>query len=47
MGRVGSAFENAMAGPFLATLKEELIYRRAWLTRHELEMGAFSYIEGC
>ena len=28
------------------TLKEELLYRRAWPTRHELEMEFFSYIEG-
>ncbi len=46
MGRVGSAFDNAMAESFFATLKAELVYRRAWPTRHELEMEVFSYIEG-
>ena len=46
MGRVGSAFDNAMAESVFATLKTELIYRRAWPTRHELEMEVFSYIEG-
>ena len=46
MGRVGSAFDNAMAESVFATLKSELIYRRAWPTRHELEMEVFSYIEG-
>ena len=46
MGRVGSAFDNAMAESVFATLKTELIYRRSWLTRHELEMEVFSYIEG-
>ena len=46
MGRVGSAFDNAMAESVFATLKTELIYRRSWPTRHELEMEVFSYIEG-
>jgi putative transposase len=32
MGRVGSAFDNAMAESVFATLKTELIYRRAWPT---------------
>jgi transposase InsO family protein len=35
-----------MAESFFATLKAELVYRRAWPTRHELEMEVFSYIEG-
>ncbi len=46
MGRVGSAFDNAMAESFFATLKAELVYRGAWPTRHELEMEVLSYIEG-
>jgi transposase InsO family protein len=46
MGRVGSAFVNAMAESVFATLKTELIYRRSWPTRHELEMEVFSYLEG-
>ncbi len=46
MGRIGSAFDNAMAESVFATLKTELIYRRAWPTRHELEMEVFSYLEG-
>lgn len=46
MGRVGSAFDNAMAETFFATLKAELVYRRSWPTRHELEMEVFSYLEG-
>ncbi len=46
MGRVGSAFDNAMAESIFATLKTELIYRRSWPTRHELEMELFSYLEG-
>jgi transposase InsO family protein len=46
MGRVGSAFDHAMAESVFATLKSELIYRRCWPTRHELEMEVFSYLEG-
>ena len=46
MGRVGSAFDNAMAETAFATLKTELVYRKAWTSRHELEMEVFSYIEG-
>ena len=30
----------------LHTLKTELVYTRAWPSRHELEMEVFSYIEG-
>jgi transposase InsO family protein len=37
MGRVGSAFDNAMAESVFATLQTELIYRRSWPSRHELE----------
>jgi transposase InsO family protein len=46
MGSIGDAFDNAMAESFFATLKEEMIYRRAWPTRHEIEMEVFSFIEG-
>ncbi|WP_368796171.1 IS3 family transposase [Kocuria sp. CPCC 205258] len=46
MGRVGSAFDDAMAAMFFATLRTELVYRRSWPTRHELEMEVFSYLEG-
>ena len=46
MGRVGSAFDNAMAETTFATLKTELVYRRAWASHLELEMEVFSYIEG-
>lgn len=46
MGSVADAFDNAMAETFFATLKTELVYRRSWPTRHELETETFSYIEG-
>ncbi len=46
MGSVADCFDNAMAETFFATLKTELVYTRAWPSRHELEMEVFSYIEG-
>jgi putative transposase len=33
MGQVGSAYDNALAESFLATLKTELLYRNIWPTR--------------
>ena len=32
-GRVGSAYDNALAESFVATLKTELLYRNTWPTR--------------
>lgn len=46
VGRVSLAFDNAMAETFFATLKTELVHRRSWPTRHELEREVFSYLEG-
>jgi transposase InsO family protein len=46
MGSIGDAFDNAMAESLFATLKAELINRRARPTRHGLEMEVFSFIEG-
>ena len=34
-----------MAESVFATLKTELIYRRSWPTRHEVEMEVFSDLE--
>ena len=31
---------------FFATVRTELVYARAWHSRHELELEAFSYAEG-
>lgn len=45
MGPVGSAFANAMAETFFATLKTVLVYRWSWPTRPDLEMEVFSYLE--
>jgi putative transposase len=46
MGRVGSAYDNALAESFVATLKTELLYRNAWPTRQVVRTAIFEYIEG-
>ena len=33
MGRVGSAYDNAMMESFFSTLQRELLHRRSWTTR--------------
>ena len=45
-GRKGDCFDNAVAESFFATIKRELIDRRAWPTRDGLRRAVFSYIEG-
>jgi putative transposase len=46
MGRVGSAYDNALAESFIATLKTELLYRNSWPTRQAARTAIFEYIEG-
>ena len=46
MGRVGSAYDNALAESFVATLKTELLYRNAWPTRQAVRAAIFEYVEG-
>jgi putative transposase len=46
MGRVGSAYDNALAESFVATLKTELLYRNSWPTRQVARTAIFEYIEG-
>jgi len=46
MGRVGSAYDNALAESFVATLRTELLYRNAWPTRQVAKTAIFEYIEG-
>jgi putative transposase len=46
MGRVGDAYDNAMAESFFATLECELINRRAFRTKAEARLALFTYIEG-
>ena len=45
MSRKGNCWDNAVAESFFSTLKNELIYRRQWRTRHELRKEVFEYIE--
>jgi putative transposase len=46
MGRVGSAYDNAPAESFVATLKTELLYQASWPTRQMVRIAIFEYIEG-
>ena len=45
MGRVGSAYDNAMMESFFGTLRRELLDRRTWATRRELASAIFEWIE--
>ena len=45
MGSRGDCYDNAVAESFFATIKKELIHRRAWPTRGELQTEVFDYIE--
>jgi putative transposase len=42
----GDAYDNnAVAETFFATLKKELVHRRRWPSRRELQSAVFEYIE--
>ena len=45
MGCRGDAYDNAVAETFFATLKKELVNRRSWPSRLELQSAVFEYIE--
>lgn len=45
MSRKANCWDNAVAESFFATLKKELVHRRLWNTRAELEHATFAYIE--
>ena len=45
MGSRGDAYDNAVAETFFATLKNELVNRRSWPSRLELQTAVFEYIE--
>jgi putative transposase len=45
-GAVGSAYDNAMAESFFATLECELLDRRCFHTQAEARVAVFRYIEG-
>jgi len=46
IGRVGSAYDNALAESFIATLKSELLYRNSWPRRESTRTAIFEYLEG-
>jgi transposase InsO family protein len=45
MGSRGDAYDNTVAETFSATLKKELVNRRSWPSRLELQSALFEYIE--
>jgi transposase InsO family protein len=46
MGKVGSAYDDAPAESFVATLKTELLYRCSWPRREFTRTAIFEYLEG-
>ena len=44
-GSVGDCYDNAVAEAFFATLKVELLHRRAWATRTAARLAIFEYVE--
>lgn len=46
MGRIGTAFDNAAAEAFFATLKKELVHRYWWPQRSDARSAVVSWIEG-
>jgi putative transposase len=45
MGSRGDAYDNAVAETFFATIKKQLVNRRSWPSRLELQSAVFEYIE--
>ena len=45
MSRRANCWDNAVAESFFGTLKNELIYRRPWLTREDAKSAIVEYIE--
>jgi transposase InsO family protein len=46
VGRKGQCWDNAVAKSFFATIKTELLDRRAWRTRTATHKAIFEWIEG-
>ena len=46
VGRRGQCWDNAVAESFFATIKTELLHRRAWPTHETARQAIFEYIEG-
>jgi putative transposase len=45
MGRTGSGLDNALAEPFVSTLKAELVSRLKFPTRQAAKTAIFDYLE--
>jgi len=45
MGRVGSAYDNALAESFVVTLKTTFLHRSNWPTQQVVRTAIFEYIE--
>ena len=45
MGKVASAYDNALMESFFGSLQIELLDRRTWTTRAELANAIFEWIE--
>jgi putative transposase len=46
LGQPGTAYDNAVAESFFATLKREVVYRHPWPTRQAARSAIFSFLEG-
>jgi transposase InsO family protein len=46
VGRTGQCWDNALAGPFFATIKRELLDTRPWPSRAAARTAIFDFIEG-
>ena len=46
MSGKGNCYDNAVVETFFKTIKAELIWRSVWLTRRQVELALFEYING-
>jgi putative transposase len=46
MSGKGNCYDNSAVESFFKSLKAELIWRRNWQTRREVEVALFEYING-
>jgi len=46
MGRVGSAYDNALAESLVVSLKTKLLHRSNWPTQQLVRTATFEYFEG-
>jgi len=46
MSGKGNCYDNAAVESFFKSLKAELVWRRNWQTRREVEVALFEYING-